>query len=152
MRLESKIRIRRAPEEVSRFLANLGNIPKWDRGVAQVRATSAAVPGVGFEFETVGYGERQDRGRMAYRVTETGPDHCVVALTSSGGNARFFRTAQWVFSIQPDVDGTWLTCAAEFTLRLRYIVLAPILWAKRSAIQADLESLKCAIEAAGGAS
>jgi len=39
-----------------------------------------------------------------------------------------------------------LTCTAEFTLRLRYWFLGPVLYLKRDAILLDLTLLKSAIE------
>jgi Polyketide cyclase / dehydrase and lipid transport len=149
MRLRSSILIRRTPEEVGQFLAEIGNIEKWDRGVGSARAVANS-PGEGCEFETPGRsdeaGAQPERARMGYRVVCAEPDHCIVALTSSTGNARFFQKAQWDFRLAPGPGGSILTCCAEFTLRMRYIFLAPVLYLKKSAIQFDLESLKQAIE------
>lgn len=149
MRLESRVLIRRSLQEVGQFLADIGNIEKWDRGVGSAQAV-ANEPGVGFEFETLGRsdaaGARPEKARMGYRIVCAEPDHCIVALTSSTGNARFFRKAQWDFRLAPGAGGSILTCCAEFTLRMRYIFLAPVLYYKRSAIQLDLEALKRAVE------
>jgi len=43
---------------------------------------------------------------------------------------------------------TRITCAVEFTLRLRYLFLAPVLYLMRRAISDDLERLRRALEAA----
>jgi hypothetical protein len=124
MRLESKILIHRSPEQVGKYLGDISNISQWDRGVARSQQTSQSSPEsprVEFEFETLGHGEteeKQNRGRMSYRISEIAPDHCTVQLTSTRGNARFFKTAQWDFHVSPAPNGTWLTCAADFTLRL----------------------------------
>ena len=150
MRLESKIMIRRAPEEVGRFLSDIANVEKWDRGVGSSRAISGS-PGVGFEFETLGRSDSPfvspEKARMAYRIVSVEPDRCTVALTSSAGNARFFKTAQWQFRLSPAVEGSLLTCCADFTLRLRYIFLAPIFYLNRRAIQIGLKALKQSLEA-----
>jgi len=149
MRLESSIVIRRAPEEVGRFLADIANIQKWDRGVGSSRAISGS-PGVGFEFDTLGRSDspsaKPEKARMTYRIIRAEADSCTIALTSSSGNARFFKTAQWHFHLSSSPGGSLLTCCADFTLRLRYIFLAPVLYLKRSAIQMDLEGLKRAVE------
>jgi hypothetical protein len=67
-------------------------------------------------------------------------------LTSSTGNARFFKAAQWKFRVEPAPGGTLLTCCADFALRFRYIILAPILYAMKNAIRSDLENLKSVME------
>lgn len=110
-----------------------------------------APSGAGFEFETIAHDRLglQDRGRMSYRISEVNPEagRCVVELTSRTGNARFFKTAEWRFGVQPTDKGARLTCTAAFALRLRYIFLAPLLYFKRDAIMMDLTLLKSAIEA-----
>lgn len=149
MRLQSSVLIRRTPEQVAEFLGAIDNIAKWDRGVGSARALSNN-PGVGYEFETLGRsdsaGARPEAAKMGYRVVCAEPNHCVVALTTSTGNARFFKTAQWDFRLAPAPGGSMLTCCAEFSLRMRYIFLAPVLYVNKSAIQLDLESLKQAVE------
>ena len=149
MRLESTIIIHRRPEEVGRFLSDIANIEKWDRGVGSSRAISGS-PGVGFEFETLGRSDglfaNPEKARMAYRIVQVEPDGCTVALTNSAGNARFFKTAQWQFRLSPAPEGSLLTCFADFTFRLRYIFLAPIFYLKRRAIQMDLKALKQTLE------
>lgn len=150
MYLESKVLIRRTPEQVGRFLGDISNIAKWDRGVSEARPTSPNAPGVGFEFETLGHADspnqNPDSKRMAYRIVAAGPEGCTVQLTNTTGNARFFKTAQWHSRLDPAPGGTLLTCAAEFTLRLPYFFLAPILYLKRNAIQMDLQTLKSILE------
>lgn len=151
MRLESSILIRRSPEEIWAFLGTVENVPKWDRGVGGVRQTSQGPPGVGMEFQTLAYGTDADEvkaGRMSYRIVKADPvDGCRVELTNTDGNARYFKSASWNFRVEPAPEGSPLTCVAEFTLRLRYLFLGPVLYAKRSAIQFDLEALKRALEA-----
>ena len=83
---------------------------------------------------------------MTYRVAEVGPNYSVVDLTSTTGNARFFRRASWRFDLEPVPEGTLVTCTAEFAVRLRYFVVAPILFLMRRAIARDLGQLKRAIE------
>jgi Polyketide cyclase / dehydrase and lipid transport len=159
VRLESSIAIHRPPDVVWAYLGDVSNLPKWDRGVARAiesqETPAAAQPnGAGYEFHTETHagspGNARDNGRMAYRVASVDPEaqRCTVDLTSSTGNARFFRRAQWIFHVTPTLSGSRVTCAVEFTLRPTYIFMAPVLYFTRSAIHRDLESLKRAIESA----
>jgi hypothetical protein len=67
MRLESRIFVARAPEVVGRWLGDVSNVAKWDRGVGDARVTSGGAMKVGTEFETVGLPGARDgaglRGR-----------------------------------------------------------------------------------------
>jgi hypothetical protein len=151
MHLRAKILVARSSEIVWRYLGNPSNIPKWDRGVGSVRHDPNTSPGVGFELETFGRsdgsGSEAQRGRMAYRIAEANPvDGCIVQLTNSDGNARYFKSAEWHFSVDPDPRGVWIVCAVHFKLRLRYIFFAPVLFMMRGAIYRDLRGLKEAIE------
>jgi hypothetical protein len=151
MRLETEIVIDRNPDAVWHYLKSVSNISKWDRGVARTQMThDNSEYGVGTEFETFARKEGDNWGRMAYRVAQIEPDSCTVRLTSSDGNARFFKEAAWTFKTKPHQRGTLLTCIADFTLRLPYIFLALVLYIKKdSTIGSDLESLKRAIESEG---
>ena len=148
MRLHAAVTVRRVPEDVAAFLGDLRNIPMWDRGVAEVRVPTNATPGVGFRFETLSHpGGGADDGRMAYEVSAVGTEGSTVRLTSTTGNARYFKDAAWHFRLDPLPEGTRIACAAEFTLRLRYLFLAPVLFLTRRAIRDDLERLKHVLEA-----
>jgi len=152
MHLESQIVISRTPEQVSTFLGDISNVAKWDRGVSVTRQTSTPQTGngIGLEFDTVGHGGNPDdpnaRGQMFYRLAEVGPNHSVVELTSSKGNTRFFKEARWTFRLQPDPHGTLVVCEADFKLRSRYILLAPVFYGMNDAIHKDLENLKKVLE------
>ena len=150
MHLQSTIVIRRSPEDVGRFLSDVSNISKWDRGVAEATQHSGEPMQVGSEFETLAPtdlgGNKSHRGRMGYRIAEVGKDHCRVQLTNSDGNARFFKAAEWMFRAEPSGEGTRLTCSVRFALRARYLVLAPIFWTMRGAIPRDLQQLKSVLE------
>jgi hypothetical protein len=149
MRLSAAVVVHRRPEAVTAFLGDVRNIPRWDRGVGSVHVPDDGVPGVGFAFETLGHpGSAADDGRMAYEVSAVGLEGSTVRLTSAGGNARYFKNAAWHFRLDPVPDGTRITCAAEFTLRLRYLFLAPVLFLMRRAIRTDLEHLRDVLEAA----
>jgi hypothetical protein len=138
MRLQSRIVIHRTPEQVGRFLGDLSNVSKWDRGVSQATSPSTNAMAVGAEFTTLGHAGTRDgagtQGRMTYRVAEVGPHYSIVELTSATGNARFFTRASWRFDLDQIPEGTLVTCTANFAVRLRYFLLAPILFVMRRAI------------------
>lgn len=153
MRLESSVVIRKAPEEVWNFLEDVSNVAKWDRGVAAVRVTSTFPAGIGSEFDTLPYprreGEGTEWGRMSYRVTEwdKAGHSCVVKLINRTGNARFFSSAAWLTRVEPAPEGSRVVSRVDFTLRLRYAFLAPVLYVKRRAILTDLQCLRRVLEA-----
>jgi carbon monoxide dehydrogenase subunit G len=151
MHLEATVLIHRTPEQVWAYLGDVSNVPRWDRGVAKVRQTSSSQPGIGFEFDTLAHPSRRnagkDSGKMSYCITEADPARgCTVQLTSSGGNARFFKNAEWRFQVEPAAEGALVICAAHFTLRLPYLVMTPIFYGMRKAIRSDLENLKRVLE------
>jgi hypothetical protein len=151
MHLETAIVIHRTPEEVWSYLGDISNVSQWDRGVAAVRETSPLPPGVGFEFDTLAHPKGKDHagewGKMSYRIADADPIRgCTIQLTSSSGNARFFRTAEWRFRVEPAIEGSSVICAADFKLRFPYIFLAPIFRGMKKAIHSDLENLKQALE------
>lgn len=151
MILESSVVIRRSPEEVGAYLSDVKNVAQWDRGVASTQVTAGAQPGVGFEFDTLARSPRTEKqkewGKMSYRITEADPVRgCTVQLTSNTGNARFFRTAEWRFRVEPDEAGSRVICAAAFQLRFPYQVLAPVFFFMKRAIRRDLEALRERLE------
>src|SRR5262245_14368949 len=151
MRLRAEVIVRRTPAEVAAFLGDVRNIPSWDRGVAAVRTAHDAEHGVGFAFETLGHpgsAAGAEDGRMAYEVSAVGPEGSTVRLTSTTGNARYFKDAAWHFRLDPVPEGTRVTCAVEFTLHLRYLFLAPVLYLMRRAIRDDLGRIRRALEGA----
>lgn len=151
MKLEATVEIRRTPGEVWAYLGDVSNVSHWDRGVAETRPASNVAPGVGFEFDTLGYsrkGHRQkESGKMSYRISEADPARgCTIQLTSRDGNARFFGAAEWRFNVEPSSMGARVMCAAIFKLRFPYILMAPMFFFMRGAIRSDLENLKRVLE------
>lgn len=154
MLLGSDVLIHRSPEDVWTFLADISNLPKWDRGVADARSLSPSSGGADFEFETLAKPSPvvggDDTGRMAYRVASSDtPNSCVVQLASATGNARFFKHAEWHFRAEPAPEGTRLFCCVAFTLKFRYVLLAPVLYLMQGAIRSDLKNLKRVLEKEG---
>jgi hypothetical protein len=85
---------------------------------------------------------------MSYRVTEwdRAGRYGAVQLISKTGNARFFRTAAWLTRVETVPEGSRVFSAVDFTLRLRYAFMAPILYVAKRGILADLEALRRAVE------
>lgn len=155
MQLSRSIVIDKAKEEVWKFLAEPQNISKWDRGVRAVEAGQTGVlPTQSFEFTTVVYDAASQHGRMTYRIGQTDPNAgCRVDLISCDGNARYFKSAYWLFRVAelPDDRATRrsrVECLVHFDMRLRYVWLALILFLMRSALQRDLIGLKRVLESA----
>ena len=151
MRLAANVIIHRPPDQVWDYLGNVSNISAWDRGVAGTQSTSKAPPGVGFEFDTLAHARGDSAngnwGKMSYRITEADPVRgCTVQLTSSTGNARYFKAAEWRFRVEAAPEGSQVFCAAHFTLHARYMILAPVFLMMKRAIRNDLESLKRVLE------
>ena len=151
MHLESSIYVRRSPEAVSAYLGDLSNISEWDRGVSRTEASCEAQPGVGFEFDTIAHPRGKSRdgswGKMSYRITDIDPVRgCTVQLTSTTGNARYFKSAEWHFRVEAELGGCRVYCAAVFALKWQYLILAPVLCAVKKAIRTDLEQLKAKLE------
>lgn len=145
MRLEERVVIARDIADLWAFLMDTQNLPKWDRGVARVQATSDDEGvGVGFTFDTFAAG---DRGRMSYEVTRLRAPYEYEAVTRSG----FFRLARWQFSLEATAGGTVVTCVSEISLPARHLWLAPVLAViGPKAVRTDLAELKRVTEAAPG--
>jgi len=130
VQLRARIQVRRTPQAVWKYLSDHNNVPAWDRGVGSVRENPETLPGVGFEFSTLGTNDRvgsdPERAKMSYRITQADPvKGCRVQLISTEGNARYFRNAEWIFNVLPDPQGALIICTARFKLRLAYLLLAP---------------------------
>ena len=143
MKIEERVLITRDIEDLWAFFMDIQNLPRWDRGVARVRATSSDV-GVGLTFDTFAAG---DRGRMSYEVSKLRAPYEYEVVTRSG----FFRLASWRFTLEATADGTAVTCVSDFSVRTRHLWLAPVLAVLGpKAIRADLAKLKRVTEAAPG--
>jgi carbon monoxide dehydrogenase subunit G len=123
-KFEKSIIINRPVEEVWKFLSNLGNFPKWDRGIYEVRQTSKGPIGVGSTLQSdrlfLGW-----HGIGEFVVTEYEPNR-VLALRggagSSSGNLRY--------TFESVTGGTRLTGTSEVQLggwlKLLMPLIAPI--------------------------
>jgi|SRR6185503_4587043 len=151
MHLEASIHIRRSPRNVWAFLGDVSNVARWDRGVSRSEPASSTPDGVGFEFHTYAHPRVNSRGgewgKMSYRITSVDPIRgCTIQLTSTAGNARYFKSAEWRFRIEGEHGGSRLFCVACFVLKWQYLLLAPILFSMEKVICTDLECLKAKLE------
>lgn len=151
MRLESSIVVRCLPDDVWRYFSNVSNIAAWDRGVSGTEITSTTSSGEVLEFDTFAHprdgSDDGSWGKMSYRIAETDPVlGCTVQLTSRTGNARYFKSAEWRFRVEPEPGGSRVFCAAVFRLKWRYLILVPVLLGMKKAIRNDLEQLRRRLE------
>jgi hypothetical protein len=146
MRLEERVVIARDIGDLWAFFMDIQNLPKWDRSVARVQATSDnGGAGVGFTFDTFAAG---DRGRMSYEITRLRAPCEYEVVTRSG----FFRLARWQFTLEATAGGTAVTCVSDVSLPARHLWLAPVLAViGPKAIRTDLAELKRVTEAAPAA-
>jgi hypothetical protein len=149
--------IRKPSDVIWSYLGDVSKIPTWDQGVSRTQARSKTPKDTGFEFDTFAYprgaSDNGDWGKMSYRVTETDPARgCTVQLTSTSGNARHSKSAEWNFRVEAEPGGGRVFCAAIFSLKWQYLFLGPAFLAMRCAIRRDLERLKEMIERAGSES
>jgi uncharacterized protein YndB with AHSA1/START domain len=81
---ERSATIDRSPHEVFAFLADIGNLPRWQSGVVRAEQTSSGPVGVG----TTAVVERRLMGqdvRADLRVTRFEPGHAIVLETDASG-------------------------------------------------------------------
>ena len=142
IKTEHSIIINRPVEEVWKYLSNVENMPKWDRGVLEARQTSDGPIGVGSEVQIV----RQMLGRQRianFRVSEYVPNK-ILAIQGSLGH----MTAQTGFTFEPVEGGTRLTQRSEIEIsgwwKLIVTLLIPMF--KRDGRQ-DHANLKRILEA-----
>ena len=135
MRIEERVVIARDTGDLWAFFMDIQNLPRWDREVARVHATSGEV-GVGFTFDTIA---AEDRGRMSYELTRLRAPYEYEVVTRSG----FFRLARWQFTLQATASGTAMTCVSDVSLPARHLWLAPVLaLLGPKTIRTDLAELK----------
>ena len=122
IKIEKSIIINRPVEEVWKFMSNIENATKWDRGVLEAKQTSEGPIGVGSTLQT----RRQMLGRQRIgklRVSEYVPNK-IIALQASLGQ---IAAAQIRYSFEPVEDRTRMTSTAEVELHGAWRLIAPLL-------------------------
>jgi carbon monoxide dehydrogenase subunit G len=120
IKMEQSIIINRPVEEVWKFMSNIENATKWDRGVLEAKQTSEGPIGVGSTLQT----RRQMLGRQRigkYQVLEFVPNRILVLQGSLGRS-----TAQIRYTFEPLEGGTRLTGTLEAELRGWLKLMTPI--------------------------
>jgi uncharacterized membrane protein len=118
---DKSIIVNRPVEEVWKFVSNVENIPKWNRGTRKGSVTSDGPIGAG---STVKY-LRQFLGRQwiaTLRVSEYMPNR-MIALQVSGGGV----TARTGFTFEPVEGGTRLAHPSEIDLGGWWKWITPLL-------------------------
>jgi hypothetical protein len=103
---------------------------------------------VGSTFDTIAPARnphsRKDGMRMSYRVTEWVLNHRFRSLLT---HSPMFKYAEWGMTTDDVPDGVRITCDLDYTVRLRYSFLVPVLLLTyKDAFHRDLTYLKQAIE------
>ena len=122
IKMEQSIIINRPVEEVWKFMSNIENATKWDRGVLEARQTSEGTIGVGSTLQT----RRQMLGRQRIgklRVSEYVPNR-IIALQASLGQ---IAAAQIRYSFEPVDGGTRMMGTSEVELHGAWRLITPIL-------------------------
>jgi carbon monoxide dehydrogenase subunit G len=122
IKIEESIIINRPVEEVWKFVSNIENATKWDRGVLEARQTSKGPIGVGSTLQT----RRQMLGRQRIgklRVSEYVPNRMIALQASLGQIAE----AQIRYSFEPVDSGTRMTGISEVELHGAWRLITPIL-------------------------
>jgi len=121
IKIEKSIIINQPLEEVWKFISNVENIPKWNRGTRKGRVTSDGTIGIG---STVQY-LRQFLGRqmlVKLQVSEYIPNKMIALKLSAG-----WVTAETGFTFESVEGGTRLTHPSEIELGGLWKLITPIL-------------------------
>jgi len=121
IKFEKSIIIHRPVEEIWKFLSNVENMPKWDRGVLEAKQTSEGPPGIGSTMQI----RRQFLGRQRIaelRVSEYVPNRKMSLQGSLGA-----ITVQTGFTFEPVEGGTRLTQPSEIEIGGWWKWITPIL-------------------------
>jgi len=120
-KFEKSILINRPPEEVWKFMSQVENMPKWDRGVLEASQTSQNPPGVGSTIQVV----RQFLGRR--RVANLRVSEYVLNQSLGVQASRGQLTGQVRYTFEPVVSGTRMTSTAEVKLGGWWKLITPLL-------------------------
>src|SRR5262245_1514717 len=144
MHLSDSVVVNRSADDVFRFMTEPQNLARWDRSVAKVVKTSSGPVDVGTTFDTIGPAAPGTEGlRTSYEAFRIEVNRRLdVRVTHSN----LFKTAVWRVHLEPLGEATRVVCTVDFTLRLRYLLLAPVLLLNKLAITRGLGYLKAEIE------
>ena len=120
-KFEKRILINRPVEEVWKFISNIENMPRWDRGVLEARQTSEGPMGVGSTVQVV----RQFLGRRRignFRVADVVPNR-TVAIQAGGMGVR----GEVRYTFEPVEGGTRMTSSAEVVFGGWLKLITPII-------------------------
>lgn len=137
--------IARSPEDVFDFLADLANLPIWQKGLSHSVVLTPGPLHVGSEFEeTVKIAGRATKLHCEITALEQGR---ILAYRSQKGNAMEYSGR---FELQPGEDGTELRMAHETTLNGMWRLLEP-LFSREVASESsqELQFLKTYLEGDG---
>jgi len=140
MRFTNTITIRRPPDEVFAYLADLENLPRWNYAIAQTRKLTPGPVGVGSRYHQI-------RTVPAHReedleVVELEPGH---RLTVRGTLNTL--PARLSYTLDPVGDTTVLTNEVVLAASGRFALVAPLASRQvRAAVAANLDELREILE------
>jgi hypothetical protein len=139
---ESSIMIRQPVDEVFAFVSDLGNAPKWQKGVVQSRRASEGPLRVGTRFE--------EDVRILGRHTDT---VCVVTVFDPPRQFAFRSTASGVveyegrFTCSPHEGGTRLDLSGKMQLKGLWRLVEPVFAREtKTEIMREMEAIKRSLE------
>lgn len=137
--IETSIAINRSLEEVFSFITDPGNTPRWAPAVKSVTVSGPMGPGArGREVRTF-LGRRLE---MDWEVTEYEPPRRLGFRYTSGP-----LPAVAVFTLEPEAEGTRLTCRTNIQGRGLFRLLGPLIAMEgRGEDQANFQNLKRVLE------
>jgi uncharacterized membrane protein len=144
IKVEAKITIERAPDEVFAYLTNFENNPLWQSGMVTARFTSDPPLGVGSTYTQVAkfLGRRVD---STFAVVDFEPGR-LVKITSTSGSFPITVTR----TVEPAGSGSLVRAAIEGDASGFFRLAEPLMrrLVQRS-VTADYDRLKEILEAAG---
>jgi uncharacterized membrane protein len=143
--VQASVDVQRPIETVFEFVSDLGNAPKWQRGVVESKRLTAGPVRIGTQFqETVRMmGMRFD---AQCEVVDLQPPR-TLAMTADGKIVAYRGT--FTFEPLPDNRGTRLSVAGQMSMKGLWRVLELIAGGEiRKESAAELQDIKKAIEAA----
>jgi hypothetical protein len=145
MHLETCIVVPQTSDQVWALFNDPYFLVKWDRSVEQIIPTSNNPKGaVGFTFDTMAPLKKGQKKplRMSYRIVEFVPGYQTKIKLE---NSPIFNEAIWTMGVEPETEGTLITCLVDLRVKLKYFFMVPVLYLSRKAILTDLHYLKQAI-------
>jgi uncharacterized membrane protein len=143
IKVHARVEIRRPVDQVFSFLADVGNAPRWQRGVVSSKKLTEGPPRVGTRFT-----ESMKVMGMAFEAM------CEITVLDPPRNLTMVADGKLVhyqggFSFRPVPDGTELALDGEVAFKGFWRLLTPLLAGEiRKETKAELDDIKSVLESA----